>query len=125
MPFFGLQNSSNLFLKTSSMCPPKVKTMKGSKNGTKTMKTEPSARKSAPISHGRLSYHRRFLQELFYWIQELKTLIQDFDLQLGDSRDDLRRLSELQSELQEFNPKLSFPFLVIRKIFGIEKGRTI
>ncbi|KAI5681694.1 hypothetical protein M9H77_02922 [Catharanthus roseus] len=34
-----------------------------------------------------------FVQDLLSWIQELKTLIQDFDLRLGDSRDDLRRLS--------------------------------
>ncbi|KAI5667259.1 hypothetical protein M9H77_17112 [Catharanthus roseus] len=32
-----------------------------------------------------------FVQELFSWIHELKTLIQDFDLRLSDSRDDLRR----------------------------------
>ncbi|KAI5658098.1 hypothetical protein M9H77_26891 [Catharanthus roseus] len=30
-------------------------------------------------------------QDLPSWIQELKTLIKDFVLQLGDSRDDLRR----------------------------------
>ncbi|KAI5652775.1 hypothetical protein M9H77_29962 [Catharanthus roseus] len=32
-----------------------------------------------------------FVQGLLSWIQELKTLIQDFNLQLGDSKDDLRR----------------------------------
>ncbi|KAI5667980.1 hypothetical protein M9H77_17833 [Catharanthus roseus] len=36
----------------------------------------------------------KILQDLLSWIQELKTLILDFDLQLGDSRHNLRRHSE-------------------------------
>ncbi|KAI5671507.1 hypothetical protein M9H77_11871 [Catharanthus roseus] len=94
----GSQTEDNMGLSV----PSRSKTLKESKNGTKT--------------------------ELLSWIQELKTLIQDFDLQLGDSRNDLRRRSELQLQLQEFNPKLSFTFLIrsfTRLLFGIEKGRII
>ncbi|KAI5652811.1 hypothetical protein M9H77_29998 [Catharanthus roseus] len=42
-----------------------------------------------------------FVQDLLSWIQELKALIQDFILRLGDSRDDLRRRClELKKEEQ-------------------------
>ncbi|KAI5662204.1 hypothetical protein M9H77_21527 [Catharanthus roseus] len=51
----------------------------------------------------------RFLQDLFSRIQELKTLIQKFDLRLGDSRDDLRRHSGFNCG-SRLNPKLSFSF---------------
>ncbi|KAI5664529.1 hypothetical protein M9H77_23852 [Catharanthus roseus] len=64
------------------------------RNDEKEMKTEDVGKMTAHSAHGRVTYHRRissFVQDLFSWIQELKTLIQYFDLRLGDLRDDLRR----------------------------------
>ncbi|KAI5663368.1 hypothetical protein M9H77_22691 [Catharanthus roseus] len=55
----------------------------------------------------------------------IEGLLSRFDLQLGDPKDELRRCLGFQLRLQEFNPKLSFTFLLFARLFGIEKGRTI
>ncbi|KAI5676012.1 hypothetical protein M9H77_06962 [Catharanthus roseus] len=51
-----------------------------------------------PTVGGRIT---RFVQDLFSWIQELNTLIKDFVLRLGDSRDDLRNYSQGILELKK------------------------
>ncbi|KAI5672382.1 hypothetical protein M9H77_12746 [Catharanthus roseus] len=84
-------------------CPPKVKTMKGNKNRAKTTKTESSAKIQQPISQGRGIGNRNLLQTVglalpsavgygrHQYTQLDRTLIQDFNLQLGDSKDELGR----------------------------------
>ncbi|KAI5663357.1 hypothetical protein M9H77_22680 [Catharanthus roseus] len=53
-----------------------------------TVRQRPTTDGRPTVSDGVIS---RFLQDLFSWIQELETLIQDFDLQLCDSKDKLGR----------------------------------
>ncbi|KAI5652463.1 hypothetical protein M9H77_29650 [Catharanthus roseus] len=101
---FNLQEETTMSfsLNPSSVCPPKVKTIKGSRNGIKWNKNDENrivGKKICTYLAWQVAYYHRIsrsVQDLLSWIQELKTLIPYFDLQLGDSRDDLRRYSELQ-----------------------------
>ncbi|KAI5653532.1 hypothetical protein M9H77_30719 [Catharanthus roseus] len=50
---------------------------------------EAVGKKAAPTGHGKVTYHRQFS----FLDSRIEDLIQDFDLRLDDSRDDLRRYS--------------------------------
>ncbi|KAI5675975.1 hypothetical protein M9H77_06925 [Catharanthus roseus] len=103
--FVLLEGKQRINMGVFDMCPPKLKTMKGNKNGRKRSENDENEAISNKIAtyRARLTADRRFRPtiggrfqdfcNLVSWIQELKTYFQDFDIQLGDLKDELGRRS--------------------------------
>ncbi|KAI5681775.1 hypothetical protein M9H77_03003 [Catharanthus roseus] len=87
----------------------------------KTTKTEPSATTKPDLSHevgqptvsSRSKDHKP--RQNLIDDEELKNQIKDFDLQLGDSKDELGRRFRLRLRLQFQSEKRDFPLRVSKK----------
>ncbi|KAI5648875.1 hypothetical protein M9H77_34880 [Catharanthus roseus] len=106
---------------TNFRCPPEMKTMKGNENRRKqrngavgsetanlpvgSVTQRALANRDLPQTVGlALPSVFKVFCNLVSWIQELKTLIQDFDLQLGDSKDEL--LNSSANKIEVFISKI-------------------
>ncbi|KAI5653884.1 hypothetical protein M9H77_31071 [Catharanthus roseus] len=98
---------------------PEVKTMKGNKNGAKRRKWSRRQQISQPTARGKLIYHHWFCGTKGIGKQRPiidgrpRPTVGNFDLQLGDLKDELGRRSEFQLRLQFLILSFLFPFFYL------------